>query len=49
MKSGDGFIMVFDRSRPDTFDSIREWYSHIRQSCQDGIPVILVGNKSDID
>lgn len=39
--------LVFDLSRPDTFDSINEYFDDIRDR-SGNIPIILVGNKSDL-
>lgn len=39
--------LVFDLSRPDTFDSIDEYFEDIRE-LSGNIPIILVGNKDDL-
>ena len=39
--------LVFDLSRPDTFDSISDYFDDIRDR-SGNIPIILVGNKSDL-
>jgi GTPase SAR1 family protein len=39
--------LVFDLSRPDTFDSINEYFNDIRDR-SGNIPIILVGNKRDL-
>ncbi len=39
--------LVFDLSRPDTFDSIEEYFDDIRER-SGNIPIILVGNKNDL-
>ncbi|MFX1376042.1 MAG: GTP-binding protein [Promethearchaeota archaeon] len=39
--------LVFDLSRPDTFDSIKEYFDDIRDR-SGNIPIILVGNKDDL-
>ena len=39
--------LVFDLSRPDTFDSIEEYFDDIRER-SGNIPIILVGNKDDL-
>uniref|UniRef100_T1IPQ3 Endothelin-converting enzyme 1 n=1 Tax=Strigamia maritima TaxID=126957 RepID=T1IPQ3_STRMM len=45
-------VIVFDLSRPATFDSVMKWYSDIREkvSLQSGepVPVLLLANKCDI-
>ncbi|MFW9941056.1 MAG: GTP-binding protein [Candidatus Thorarchaeota archaeon] len=39
--------LVFDLSRPDTFDSIEDYFDDIRDR-SGNIPIILVGNKIDL-
>lgn len=39
--------LVFDLSRPDTFDSIEEYFDDIRER-SGNVPIILVGNKNDL-
>lgn len=42
-----GAIVVFDLSRPETLDSVTEWYDDLVKYCGQ-IPTILFGNKSDL-
>lgn len=39
--------LIFDLSRPDTFDSIEEYFDDVRER-SGNIPIILVGNKDDL-
>jgi GTPase SAR1 family protein len=39
--------LVFDLSRPDTFDNSEEYFDDIREQ-SGNIPIILVGNKDDL-
>jgi Ras-related protein Rab-8A len=39
--------LVFDLSRPDTFDKIDEYFKEIREQ-SGNIPIFLVGNKKDL-
>ncbi|UCD02416.1 MAG: hypothetical protein JSV23_05240 [Promethearchaeota archaeon] len=39
--------LVFDLSRPDTFDKIDEYFNEIRE-LSGNIPIFLVGNKNDL-
>lgn len=39
--------LVFDLSRPDTFDNIDEYFNDIREQ-SGNIPIFLVGNKKDL-
>ena len=39
--------LIFDLSRPDTFESIEEYFDDVRER-SGNIPIILVGNKDDL-
>jgi small GTP-binding protein len=43
-----GALLVFDITRPATFASVTQWLQDLRQIAEEGIVVILVGNKSDL-
>ncbi len=44
----DGAIIVFDISRPKTYESINKWIDELSEKISSRIPIILVGNKSDL-
>ena len=44
----NGALIVFDLSRAQTFSKIKEWLSDLRQCIGENIPVVIIGNKSDI-
>jgi small GTP-binding protein len=49
-RKANGAIMVFDLTRPETVDDLYEWKEQIDERLgKDRIPLILVGNKSDLD
>lgn len=41
-------FIVIDRSRQGNLESVEKWYNDIRKSIPRSIPIILVGNKSDL-
>ena len=41
-------MIVYDVTKPDTLNNIREWMDYVDYYCDDYTPVILVGNKIDI-
>lgn len=47
-RGASGALLVFDITRPSTFASATQWLQDLRQIAEDGIVVILVGNKSDL-
>lgn len=47
-RGASGALLVFDITRRATFASVTSWLADLRQIADDGIVVILVGNKSDL-
>lgn len=47
-RGASGALLVFDISRRDTFISCTQWLQDLRQIAEEGIVVILVGNKMDL-
>jgi Ras-related protein Rab-2A len=47
-RGASGALLVFDISRKNTFLSVTSWLSDLRQIAEEGIIVVLVGNKSDL-
>jgi len=41
-------FIVIDRSRPNNLDSVKKWHKDIKESVPNNIPVVIVGNKSDL-
>ncbi|KAF2878283.1 P-loop containing nucleoside triphosphate hydrolase protein [Massariosphaeria phaeospora] len=47
-RGASGALLVFDISRRNTFLSVTSWLHDLRQIAEEGIIVVLVGNKSDL-
>jgi Ras-related protein Rab-1A len=49
-RGSHGIIMIFDLTRPDTLQNLREWKFEILSNIGDRnrLPVVLLGNKSDL-
>ncbi|KAL8789615.1 MAG: hypothetical protein Q9213_001051 [Squamulea squamosa] len=47
-RGASGALLVFDITRRSTFDHATEWLTDLRQIAEEGIVVVLVGNKSDL-
>ena len=49
-RGSHGIIMIFDLTRPDTLQNLREWKFEILNNIGDRgkLPVVLLGNKSDL-
>ncbi|MFW9898466.1 MAG: GTP-binding protein [Candidatus Thorarchaeota archaeon] len=41
-------IIVVDRTRPNNQESVHFWYNEIKSSVLANIPIVIVGNKSDL-
>ena len=49
-KKGDGILLVFDITSQKSFDKIKDYFvANIREKCKKNIPIILLGNKTDLD
>ena len=44
-----GIILVYDITKKTTFDKLNEWYQKLQQKVTKKCPVIIVGNKSDLE
>lgn len=47
-RGASGALLVFDITRRNTFESVTSWLHDLRQIAEEGIVVVLVGNKSDL-
>ena len=47
--TSDGFIIMYDITNRDTFDSISNWIEQIRESTPNYKKSVLFGNKSDLN
>ncbi|OLS27641.1 MAG: Transforming protein p29 precursor [Candidatus Heimdallarchaeota archaeon LC_2] len=50
-KNADAAILVFDLSRPDTFEQLPQWITEMVENIKkdiNDIPMVLVGNKVDL-
>lgn len=47
-RGASGALLVFDITRPATFASVTGWLQDLRQIAEEGIVVVLVGNKCDL-
>ncbi|KAF2671998.1 ras-domain-containing protein [Microthyrium microscopicum] len=48
-RGASGALLVFDISRRSTFESVTSWLNDLRLIAEEGIIIVLVGNKSDLD
>ena len=49
IKRADGIILMYDITNRESFDTISKWWEDIRDYKERDFPVILVGNKCDLE
>ena len=49
IKRADGIILMYDITNRESFDTISKWWEDIRDYKERDFPVILVGNKNDLE
>lgn len=47
-RGASGALLVFDITRRNTFESVTGWLNDLRHMAEEGIVIILVGNKADL-
>lgn len=48
-RGAEGVIIVFDLNRQETFDHVAKWHEQIVRYASEEVPVVVCGNKSDLD
>ncbi|KAI9669898.1 MAG: hypothetical protein M1831_006933 [Alyxoria varia] len=48
LRGAAGALLVFDKSRRKTFENVTDWLLDLRQISEEGVVIVLVGNKSDL-
>ena len=49
IKKANGILLVYDISDKNSFLNIENWMTNIKEESSDTIPIILIGNKCDLD
>lgn len=47
-RKADGVVIIYDITVEDSFRSVRPWLASIQEAVGDPIPVMVLGNKSDM-
>ncbi len=47
-RNSSAVILVYDITRRETFEHVTRWLAEIRQHVEESVPVLLVGNKLDL-
>ncbi|KAM6292960.1 LOW QUALITY PROTEIN: EF-hand calcium-binding domain-containing protein 4B [Porphyrio hochstetteri] len=46
-RKADGVIVMYDITAKDTFTAVKHWLTSIKESAEENVPVLLLGNKTD--
>ena len=49
IKKADGILLVYNITDKDTFEGVKVWIKSIKDESGDSRPIILLGNKSDLN
>ena len=49
IKSAEGIILIFDLTNQKSYDQITTWMADIKDMKGDNFPIILIGNKCDLE
>ena len=49
MGGANGVMLAFDLTRKVTFQQLPKWIDIVRENLSDGIPILLMGNKADLE
>ena len=49
LKKADGILLVYNITDKDTFEGVKVWIKSIKEESGDSRPIILLGNKSDLN
>lgn len=47
-RGSQGIIIVFDLTRFETFEHVKNWFSEVKKSASQNTQCLLIGNKSDL-
>jgi len=48
-RGGQGVMIVYDVSNRTTFENVRKWKTEVDRYADDGVAILLVGNKTDTE
>ena len=47
-RNADGIMLLFDLTQVNTFNNIPNWIESVQEKVQDQLPLVIVGNKTDL-
>ncbi|XP_052388137.1 EF-hand calcium-binding domain-containing protein 4B [Carassius gibelio] len=48
-RKADGVVVVYDITNEQTFTAVRQWLVSVQEGAGEDIPIMLLGNKTDLD
>nr|CAG4711351.1 unnamed protein product [Naegleria fowleri] len=48
-KGAQGVLIVYDVTNRESFEHVKSWYDEVKQNTQEGVCIIMCGNKADIE
>ncbi|XP_053574722.1 EF-hand calcium-binding domain-containing protein 4B [Bombina bombina] len=48
-RKADGVIVMYDITSKETFTAVRQWLTSVEEAAGDNIPILMLGNKTDIE
>ena len=47
-RNADGIMLLFDLSQISSFNNLQNWIESVQEKVQDQLPLVIVGNKTDL-
>lgn len=47
-RNADGIMLLFDLTQISTFNNLQNWIESVQEKVQDQLPLVIVGNKTDL-
>ncbi|KAM9312912.1 EF-hand calcium-binding domain-containing protein 4B [Gastrophryne carolinensis] len=48
-RKADGVIVMYDITSKDTFTAVRQWLTSVEEGAGENLPILMLGNKTDIE
>ncbi|XP_030006187.1 ras and EF-hand domain-containing protein isoform X2 [Sphaeramia orbicularis] len=48
-RKADGVVLMYDVTVEESFKAVRPWLTNVQEAAGEGIPILLLGNKMDMD
>ncbi|KAM4038799.1 EF-hand calcium-binding domain-containing protein 4B [Anomaloglossus baeobatrachus] len=48
-RKADGVVVMYDITSKDTFTAVRQWLTSVEEGAGENIPILMLGNKTDIE